>query len=98
MTEGRRFALAPDAELKVTGEEALILKLHDETMFSLNATGARIVELIVDGLQIDAVVAVLTSEYDAAASVVKADVTNLIEALLSGGLIVALAEGEARCP
>ena len=54
-------------------------------MFSLNATGARIAELIVVGLEVDAVVAVLTDEYNATASDVRADVTNLLDALLSGG-------------
>src|SRR5262249_54079341 len=30
MTDGRRYALAPDAELTLTGDEAIILKLTDE--------------------------------------------------------------------
>ena len=69
-------------------------------MFSLNATGARIAELLVDGLEIDAVVAVLTNEYNTTASDVRTDVTNLVDELLSGELIVAIAEGEphARQP
>src|SRR4051794_23981265 len=90
MTNGRRYALAPDAELKLMGDEALMLKLTDETMFSLNATGARIAELIVEGLRVDAVVATLTSEYNVSAGEVDVEVTNLIDALLSGGLIVAV--------
>jgi len=90
MTDGRRYALAPDAELTLTGDEAIILKLTDETMFSLNATGARVAELIAAGLEIDAIVAVLTAEYKAVASDVKSDVTSLVEALLSAGLIVAI--------
>ena len=94
MTEPQRYALAPDAELKLTGDEGLILKLSDETMFSLNATGARIAELIAAGLEVDAVVAVLTAEYNAMASDVRADVTNLVDALLSGGLIVAVGGDE----
>ena len=90
MTDARRYALAPDAVLKVTGDEALILKLNDETMFSLNATGARITELIVEGLAIDAIVAALADEYKASRSDVESDVTNLLESLVSGGLVVAL--------
>jgi hypothetical protein len=95
MTNTSRYTLAPDAELKLSGDEALILKLSDETMFSLNATGARIAELILEGLEIDAVVAVLTSEYAATASDVEADVQNLLDALVSGGLIVARGPGDA---
>jgi Coenzyme PQQ synthesis protein D (PqqD) len=90
MADARRYALAPDAVLKVTGDEALILKLNDETMFSLNATGARIAELIVEGLAIDAIVAALADEYKASPSDVESDVTNLLESLLSGGLVVAI--------
>lgn len=93
MTDSRRYALAPDAELTLTGDEGLILKLTDETMFSLNATGARIAELIAAGLEIDAIVAVLTAEYEAVASDVKSDVTSMVEALLSGGLIVVIDPG-----
>lgn len=93
MTDSRRYALAPDAELALTGDEGLILKLTDETMFSLNATGARIAELIAAGLEIDAIVAVLTAEYEAVASDVKSDVTSMVEALLSGGLIVVIDPG-----
>src|SRR5262247_3266601 len=96
MTDGRRYALAPDAELTLTGDEGLILKLTDETMFSLNATGARIAELIAAGLEIDAIVAILTAEYKAVASEVKGDVTNLVQALLSGGLIVAIDPDESH--
>jgi hypothetical protein len=94
MTDTQRYALAPDAELKLTGDEGLILKLSDETMFSLNATGARIAELIAAGLEIDAVVTALTAEYNATASDVRDDVTNLVDALLSGGLIVVVGEDE----
>ena len=96
MTEGRRYALAPDAVLELSGDEAIILKLNDETMFSLNATGARIAELIVGGLAIDAVVAALADEYKASKSDVQSDVTNLLDSLLSGGLIVALDRGDRR--
>jgi hypothetical protein len=94
MTAAQRFALASDAELTLSGDEGLLLKLSDETMFSLNATGARIAELIASGLDIDAIVAVLVEEYRASASDVKRDVAHLVEALLSGGLIVEVGEDE----
>jgi hypothetical protein len=94
MTDGQRYALARDTRLTLTGDEGLILKMNDETMFSLNATGARIAELIAAGLEVDAIVNVLTSEYKASASDVKDDVTSLVDALLSGGLIVAVGQDE----
>lgn len=96
MTDAQRYALAPDAELTLAGDEGLILKLSDETMFSLNATGARIAELIAAGLGVDAIVTALSAEYKIDACDIKTDVTNLVEALLSGGLIVATAQDEAH--
>ena len=89
MTDARTFALAPGVTLTVARDEAILLKLTDETMFSLNATGARIIELIAGGADIDAVVATLAVEYQVGRSDVEPDVTTLLNALVSGGLLVA---------
>src|SRR4026207_318252 len=50
----RKVSFAPDVIVQTIDGEALILKLHDEEVFSLNATGARIAQLIADGQRLDA--------------------------------------------
>ena len=42
----RRVAFARDVVIQVIGGDALVLNLRDETVFSLNPTGARIAELL----------------------------------------------------
>ena len=88
MTLPRRYSLALDAVLQVAGDEALVLKLSDETMFSLNATGARIARLIVDGQHVEAVVDALTTEFRLNRSDVERDVEDLLHALVTRGLLI----------
>lgn len=96
MTDTRRYALATDAVLEQRGDEALILKLTNETMFSLNATGARIVALLVKGLDAGTIVTALADQYHASPSDIEPDVLRLIDALVSGGLIEAAGQPESR--
>lgn len=95
MSDVRRYALAPDAILNLSADEAIILKLNDETMFSLNGTGARIAQLIIDGLTVAAIVDTLAADYKVSASDVEPDVASLLNQLVSGGLIVAVADGDS---
>ena len=57
--------LAPDVVLQFVGDEALLLKLHDEAVFTLNETGARIALLISEGFTLEAVTQRLSREYEA---------------------------------
>lgn len=92
----QRFAFAADVILKVIDREALVLKLDDEVVFSLNETGARIAQLIAEGRGIDAVVDVLVGEYAAQRSDVDHEVTRLVETLLARGLLVAGVQEQER--
>jgi hypothetical protein len=92
MPEELRYVLAPDVVFKPTGDEALLLKLNDETMFALNASGARIVQLLLQDLDLKAVVETLAEEFHASASEIEADATRLLGALTSGGLMEAVGQ------
>jgi len=84
----RKVSFAPDVIVQTIDGEALILKLHDEEVFSLNATGARIAQLIADGQRLDALVDILSREYGVSRNDVEREVGSLVQTLLSRGLVI----------
>lgn len=90
----RSVAFAADVVLRVIDDDALLLKLENEEVFALNATGARIAELIVEGRRLDAVVDLLSREYGADPADISRDVADLVAVLLSRGLLVPAAAGD----
>jgi hypothetical protein len=91
-----RYGLAAHVVFTPTGDEALLLQLTTEKMFTLNATGARTVQLITDGLGIDAVIETLAGEYGADRADVERDTLALVDALVEGGLLEELPAGTGR--
>ena len=91
----RRVTLGKNVVVQVIGGDALVLNLRDETVFSLNPTGARIAELIGEEISLDAVVDALCHEYGADREDVARDVDDLVSALLLRGLVVPAPDGEA---
>lgn len=83
------FRLAPDVVLQVIDGEALMLKLQDEVVFSLNETGARIAQLISEGQQIGTIVDILSREYSQSRDDIVGEVHQLVQALQSRNLLVA---------
>lgn len=79
---------AGDVVLQTLDGEALLLKLGDEAVFSLNATGTRIAELIERGVPPEAIVEQLGREYGVDAAEMAEAVHDLIEALDARGLIL----------
>lgn len=89
MTDRRpQFSFAPDVVVQVINGEALILKLQDEEVFSLNETGARVAQLIDEGCALDGMIDTLTSEYATDRGDIEREVNGLLQALLSKGLLV----------
>ena len=84
----RRLFFASDVVLQIIDGEALVLKLQDETVFSLNDTGARIAQLIDGGYPLDEVARILSREYNAPRDEVEGEVEGLVHILRSKGLIV----------
>ncbi len=86
---GNTVALAPDVIVQTIDGEALMLKLHDEEVFSLNDTAARIAQLIKEGdRRIDDVVDVLSTEYGLLRADIAHEVGRLMEEFLARGLVV----------
>ncbi len=82
------LALAPDAVLQVVDGEALFLKLQDESVFALNETGARVAQLIVQGLALGPIVETLSDEYDASRAEVEREVYQLVNELVLRELLI----------
>jgi Coenzyme PQQ synthesis protein D (PqqD) len=80
--------LAPDVVLRVINGEALLLKLTAEDVFALNDTGTRIVQLLGEGRDLDAVVDALHGEYGVPPVDLRQAVTDLVDALRARGLVV----------
>lgn len=94
MTERRRTneltALAPDVVLQTIGGEAILLKLTDETVFTLNDTGARVAAEIARGSSVQAIVRSLSEAYGADIGEIDRDVRALLHTLMTRGLVVLL--------
>ena len=89
-------AFAPDVVVQVVNGEALLVKLDDESVFSLNETGARIAQLIAGGDDLDTLIDVLAGEYAVPPADVAADVERLVDALIARGLLVIRTDGAVR--
>lgn len=87
------FALATDVVVQVIGDEALVLNLHNEVVFTLNATGTRVAQLLIDGVELHAVASRLAEEYGASVDVIALDVQILARSLIDRGLLVARSGG-----
>ncbi|HUF47557.1 MAG TPA: PqqD family protein [Vicinamibacterales bacterium] len=83
-----RVRLAPDVVLQVIGDEALLLKLDDETVFALNRVGARVAECIQSEVAVAEIVAELGGEFDADMLEIEQDVVSLVEELEARRLVV----------
>jgi len=95
VTPAETFALAPDVVLQMIDREALVLKLHEEVVFSLNDTGARIAQLAAEGLAIPELTTQLCEEFGVDASHLEVDVRELIDLLLARGILVSRREADA---
>ena len=84
----QRLVFASDVIVQAIDGEALLLKLHDEDVFALNATAARIAQLISEGHRLDTLIDMLAAEYDVGRDEVKREVSALVATLLTKRLVL----------
>jgi hypothetical protein len=77
----------PDVIARHLGESAVLVHLPTNRVFELNHTGARVWDLIGEGMAFDRIVQTLVEEFDMDVDGVTADVTDLIGWLRDEGLI-----------
>ena len=69
------------------GEEAAILSMKNSVYYGLDPVGARIWRLLQQPTTIGEIRDVIAEEYDATAERVESDLRNLLEKLMSEGLV-----------
>lgn len=86
--DNSRFLFHPDVLLKFVAEEALLVNLQSESIFSLNETGAKIARLIDAGASRIQIIDSLASEFEVERGELVRSVTELIETLQRRCLII----------
>jgi hypothetical protein len=88
VTAARRVEVAPGVVFREVGGEAVLLDLASERYFTLDATGTRMWALLAEHGETSEVVHLLLAEYEIDEAVLERDLDELIERLLSEGLVV----------
>ena len=86
------FRLHPDVLARRVGEELVLVHMARNEIFSLNATGARLWELLSEGLTRSEAVEQLETEFGASAEMIEREADRFMALLKREGL----AEVEAR--
>jgi hypothetical protein len=79
---------APDVVVERMEGSALLINLKTNRMFELDSTGARLWDLLTEGLDVDAITAQLLREYDVDAAGLAREVDELLRDLESEQLVV----------
>jgi Coenzyme PQQ synthesis protein D (PqqD) len=87
---GRDLRPAPDVHVRRFGEELVILDLARGEYFSLDPLGARVWSELAAGVSLAILVDRLAPEYEVEVDRFRADVVELVEHLVSRGLLVAV--------
>lgn len=78
----------PDVVWRRVGEEAVVVNLRTNRIYSLNRTGARLWELISAGNDREAAEAALIEEFDVEEGELRNEVAAVLEELTEEGLIL----------
>jgi len=84
----RGWRPAPDVLVERMEDSALLINLTTNRMFELNQTGTLFWDLLVEGLDLDAIKARLLDDYLVDASLVAREVEDLLKRLESEKLVV----------
>jgi hypothetical protein len=89
MTRYTSVRLSADVIFRDLEGEAVLLDLASGRYYGLNAVATRVWMLLDGGTTVEAVVAAVTAEFDAAAEEIARDVDELLAELTARGLVVA---------
>ncbi len=87
MTMDDTFDIPPTVVARMVGDEVVILDLDGGTYFGLDPVGARIWELIGEGLTLLNVCDKMQNEYDTPRDELEQDILELIKALREENLV-----------
>jgi hypothetical protein len=84
---GRTFIPNPEVVFKRLEDRMVLVHLTTNQIFELNHTGARVWELLLDGISGDALVDHLTAEFEVDASALRTEIEALLSDLREEDLI-----------
>lgn len=93
MRHDERFKLAPNVLFQPFEDEALLIDLEHETIFSLNRTGRRITTLVQEDRSLSEIIGVLQNEFSSNAWAIESETAQLIEVLVTRELLVKCTDG-----
>ncbi|HVP71323.1 MAG TPA: PqqD family protein [Gemmatimonadaceae bacterium] len=82
-----RYRAAPDALAATLSDGAVLLNLRTKRYYSLNETGTRIWQLLLEGRTEEEIVQTLTAEYDVEATIANQEMQSVIASLRDCALI-----------
>ena len=85
-----KWQLTPQVISRRLGPSSVLVNLDSNEIYELNSTGARVVDLLVSGLDDVAVPDQLVTEFDETAVAVQSEVRRLLKDLQAAGLILPL--------
>jgi hypothetical protein len=81
------YRLTDDVLLQEVAGEAVLLNLKDGVYFTLDETGARMIALFRQHGRLDLAIAAMEAEYEASRDQIEADMTRLLEEMVTHGLV-----------
>ena len=87
MTMDDAFDIPSTVVARMVGDEVVLLDLDAGTYFGLDPVGARVWELIGEGLTLSSVCDRMQNEYDTPRNTLKKDILELIKALREENLV-----------
>lgn len=83
----KRVVVAPDTLINAIGEESVLLNLKNEQYYGLDLMGTQMWKTLADSNSIQSAYDTLLGEYDVSADVLRNDLNDLLEKLLTHGLV-----------
>ena len=83
----QKLVVSDDTLINVIENESVLLNLKSESYFGLDSVGTRMWTLLTTSDSIRTAYAALLDEYDVTAETLRKDIENLIEELVSNGLV-----------
>jgi hypothetical protein len=81
------YRLTNDVLLQEVAGEAVLLNLKDGVYFTLDETGARMIALFREHGRLDLAVGAMEAEYEASRDQIEADMTKLLDEMVTHGLV-----------
>jgi len=81
------YSLNPDVVFKRLEDRMVLVDLKSNQIFELNSTGARVWELLQEGVSVDTLIDRLEAEFEADPATLRTEIESLLSDLLSEGLI-----------